>query len=209
MKTGVRQLASLPALLWLVTTVATPAHAQFEEPDTIPRFAVGATAEAVFRGKRGETPGGDDISFGGGPAFGVRLEYRLSPTLGIAAAGSYASPQETVGAGSNPDGFTMLQFSGELMLRVKPNIPGFFILGGGARYTDASGSDPNSQWHNVTSFTDPMGIVGAGIELGRRQNRMFKIDFRLYLVAPSEQVAFETKSMEIDFGIDVALLFRF
>ncbi|MEE9134047.1 MAG: hypothetical protein V3U13_10840 [Gemmatimonadota bacterium] len=208
-----RRVAWLPASLGLLAIIASPVRAQFEEPDTIPRFSIGATAELVFRGKRGETSQGTDVSFGGGPALGLRLEYRLTSTLGIAAAGSWAHPKERLrGANfaiSSSDAFNMWQFSGELMLRVKPKIPGFFILGGGVRYTDPVSVDPGDYQHNVTSFTEPLGIIGAGVELARRRSRLFKVDFRLYMVAPSDQLKFETKSVELDLGVDLEFLLRF
>lgn len=212
MDTPVRRIVWLSVLACSLAIIATPAHAQFEEEDTIPRFAVGVTGELVFRGSRGQTEDGRDVSLGGGPAAGLRLEYRLTRTLEIAAAGSYARPSERVEASNttltSPDPFNMFQFSGELLLRVKPNIPGFFILGGGVRYTDPISSNPADQQHNVDPFTEPLGILGAGIAFGQRRSRLFKVDFRLYFVSPSQQLRFDTKSMEVDFGVDLEFLLR-
>ena len=212
METQVRRVAWLSVLVCSLAIIATPARAQFEEEDTIPRFAVGVTGEIVFRGSRGQTENGDDVSLGGGPAAGLRLEYRLTRTLEIAVAGSYARPSERVKISNtsrtSPDPFNMLQFSGELLLRVKPNIPGFFILGGGVRYTDPVGSNPAEQRHNVDPFTEPLGILGAGIAFGQRSSRLFKVDFRLYFVSPSQQLRFDTKSVEVDFGVDLEFLLR-
>ena len=212
MKAQMRRVVWLSALACSSAIIATPARAQFEEEDTIPRFALGVTGEIVFRGSRGTTQDGESVSLSGGPAAGLRLEYRLTRTLEIAAAGSYARPKEKVDAGNrivtSPDPFNMLQFSGELMLRVKPNIPGFFILGGGVRYTDPVSSDPAAQSHNVDSFTEPLGILGAGIAFGQRSSRVFKVDFRVYFVSPSQQLRIDTKSMEVDFAVDLEFLLR-
>jgi len=212
MKINVKRIAWLWLLACGLTINATPARAQFEEEDTIPRFAIGATGEIVFRGSRGQTEGSTDVSLGGGPALGLRMEYRVSKTLDVALAGSYARPSERL-KGSNfevssNDPFDMIQVTGELLLRVKPNIPGYFILGGGVRYTDAVGSDPIDYFHNIDPFTDPLGILGAGIAFGQRRSRMFKFNIRFYFVSPSEQLRFDTKSVEIDFGLDLEFLFR-
>ena len=82
METQVRRVAWLSVLECSLAIIATPARAQFEEEDTIPRFAVGVTGEIVFRGSRGQTENGDDVSLGGGPAAGLRLEYRLTRHFG-------------------------------------------------------------------------------------------------------------------------------
>lgn len=203
----------LPVAIYLLATVAAPARAQFEEADTIPKFSVGITGELLFRGSRGEIPGtGTTVSLGGGPAIGARMEYRLTRTLGIGVAGSWSQPDERresqAGRIISPEPITQIQVTGELMLKVKPNIPGYFILGGGARYMDPTSSDPNDYIHDTQSWTDPMGIVGAGVEIGSRRSRVFKIDFRLYLVSPSDQLNFETKSIETGFGLDLVFMFR-
>jgi len=212
METQVRWVARLSVLACSLAIIATPARAQFEEEDTIPRFSIGATGEIIFRGTRGETAGGTKVSLGGGPAIGLRMEYRLSRTLDIAVAGNYARPSERLEGGdfqvSSIDPFNMLQFTGELVLRVKPNIPGYFILGGGVRYTDAVGTDPVDYWHDIDPFTDPLGILGVGIAFGQRRSRLFKADFRFYFVSPSEQLRLDMKSMEVDFGIDLVFLLR-
>ena len=192
---------------------AATAQAQFEEPDTIPRFSVGPTFEVVFRGQRGTSISGDaKIAFGGGPPVGARLEYRLTRTLALGAGGSWARLNEQQELQSsknvNPGGFTQWQGVGELMLKVKPNIPGYFTLGGGARYIVPDGDLAEQNLHNEDPFTDIMGILGAGIELGSRTRRVFKLDFRFYLVSPAEQAQFNTKGMALDFAMGLSLLFR-
>jgi hypothetical protein len=196
-----------------VAVVATSARAQFEEPDTIPRFSIGPTVEVVFRGVRGELRGGaGDVSFGGGPPVGARVDYRLTRTLAIGAAGSWSRINEkletstSISTGSGR--FTQWQVSGELMLKVKPNIPGYFILGGGARRIIPDGDDPNEYWHDAEPFTDGLGILGAGVELGSRRSRVFKFDLRVYLVAPADQLEIETKSVSLDFALGLSLMLR-
>jgi hypothetical protein len=212
MKRPTRRAAWLIACSLGLAIAAPPARAQFEEPDTVPRFAVGVTGEIVFRGTRGELDTGTEVSFGGGPVVGARLEYRVTRTLTVGVAGGWGRLDErledpntrTVSA----EGFSQLQFTGEFLLRVKPNIPGYFILGGGARRVDPDSKDPVQYQHNVRTFTEGMGVVGAGVELGSRRARTFKLDFRFYLVSPAEQIKFETKSVATDFAITLGLLFR-
>ena len=101
------------------------ARAQFEEPDTVPRFSIGPSFEIVFRGKRGKRSEGtlneEDISFGGGPPIGARLEYRLTRTLALGAGGSWARLNEKrearLSKTVSSDGFTQWQFVGELLLK--------------------------------------------------------------------------------------------
>jgi hypothetical protein len=212
----VRRIAWLPLSLLLFAILGVPARAQFEEPDTIPRFSIGATAELVFRGKRGEgenlAGGMVEVSFGGGPAIGLRAEYRITKTLSAGIAGSWASLNEQLktetSTSVSTEGFNQFQFTGELLFKVKPNIPGFFILGGGARYIDPRSSNPIEYVHNIEAFTEPMGILGAGVEVGGRSSRVFKLDLRVYFVSPSEQQFFETKSVAIDWALDLAFLLR-
>ncbi len=205
--------ALLPLSFVCAAFFATSARAQFEEPDTIPRFSIGPTVEVVFRGVRGELRGGaGNVSFGGGPPVGARADYRLTRTLAIGAAGSWARLNEklesSISTSTGPGKLTQWQVSGELMLKVKPNIPGYFILGGGVRYMIPDGDDPGDYWHNAEAFTDGVGVLGAGVELGSRRRRTFKFDFRLYLVSPSDQLAIETKSVSLDFALGLSLMFR-
>lgn len=206
-----RRATCLLALL-LPLAVVTPGRAQFEEPDTIPRFAIGPSVEVLFRGKRGDLGSGTEISFGGGPAVGARLEFRVTRTLTIGAAGSWGrldERQEGLGVrAARPNGLTQLQFSGEFLMRVKPNVPGYFILGGGVRRIDADGNNPDDYFHDVSPFTEPLGIVGAGAELGSRRRRTVKLDLRLYLVSPAEQSRFQTKALATDFALGLGLMFR-
>lgn len=200
--------------LLLVAASALPARAQFEDADTIPRFSIGATAELVFRGTRGETTSGtrQKVSFGGGPPLGLRAEYRLTRTFYGGLAASWARLDERLETEqtrtSSTEGFTQLQFTGELLFKVKPSIPGYFILGGGARYVSPDSDDPDDYVHNVDSFTEPLGILGAGVEIGSRVSRVFKLDFRLYFVSPAEQLEFDTKSVAIDFAFGVVFMLR-
>jgi hypothetical protein len=189
------------------------ARAQFEERDTVPRFSIGPSFEIVFRGKRGEyTANEEDISFGGGPPIGARLEYRLTRTLALGAGGSWARLNEKretrISKTVSRDGFTQWQAVGELLVKVKPNIPGYFIFGGGARYIVPDSEEAPDYRHNPDSFTDVMGILGAGVELGSRSRRVFKLDFRFYLVSPAEQTNIDVKSMALDFAIGLGFMFR-
>lgn len=214
MRTRIRRAGVAQAILAVaLCSSPLPLRAQFDEPDSIPRFSIGATIEAVFRGKRGDTPTlNQDISFGGGPPVGLRVEYRVTRTLAVGAAGSWGRLNEKQeGGGSrtvSSEGFSQWQGTGELHLKVKPSIPGYFILGGGARRIIPDSDDPADHFHSVDPFTDVVGILGAGIGLGSRASRVFKLDLRLYLVSPGEQLRFETKSVATDFSIGFSAMLR-
>ncbi len=213
MSATARRAATLALSIACLILYAATARAQFEEPDTIPRFSIGPTFEVVFRGQRGEADiNGERISFGGGPPVGARLEYRLTRTLAIGAGGSWArlnEKRETTSSKTvSSEGLTQWQGVGELMLKVKPNIPGYFILGGGARHIVPDSDNPVDYRHDVEPFTDVMGILGAGLELGSRTSRVVKLDFRFYLVSPVEQTNITMKSLSLDFAIGFGLMFR-
>ena len=206
------------AFLVAASVFAAPASAQFEEPDTIPRFAVGPFVEANFRGKRGEreVPGetaASEVSFGNGPGYGVRGEYRISGTVTFAATASYASTDEmlkSAGTTQSTEGdFSQFQFAGALALKLKPRVPGYVILGGGARIVDSAADEQERQWHSVETWTEPMGLVGLGIELGSRRHYMFRVEFRFYLVSlGGDREDFATNSLGTDSSLGLAFLYR-
>lgn len=206
------------AFLVAASVFAAPASAQFEEPDTVPRFAVGPFVEANFRGKRAERelpgePVSSDISFGNGPAFGIRGEYRLSGTVTFAATASYArmdERMESAGSTSSTEGdFSQFRFTGALALKLKPQVPGYVILGGGARIVRSDADDQEVQWHSVETWTEPVGLAGLGIELGSRRDYMFRVEFRFYLVSPGgDRENFATNSLGTEFSLGLTFLYR-
>lgn len=213
MLAAVRRVVPTVLSLSTLCLICVPAWAQFEERDTVPRFSIGPSFEIVFRGKRARAPlAEEDISFGGGPPVGARVEFRLTRTLAIGAGGSWARLNEKRETGLSKtvssDGFTQWQGVGELLLKVKPNIPGYFIFGGGARHIVPDSNETPDYRHNSEAFTDVMGILGAGVELGSRSSRVFKLDFRFYLVSPAEQTNIDVKSVSLDFAIGLGLMFR-
>ncbi|NIR45073.1 MAG: porin family protein [Gemmatimonadetes bacterium] len=197
----------------LVLGVTAPASAQFEEADTLPRFSVGAFGDFGFRNKRGETAAGDEVSFTSSPGGGLRLDYRLTQTLTLAAFGSYTRVQERVefsdGTVSVFDPhFDLFHFGGELLVRVKPRIPGYFILGGGAQHVAPEGDDPGLQLTSTDSFTETFGIAGAGYEFASTRGRAFRVNFRFFLINPADQERYNPKSIEIDFVLGAAFILR-
>lgn len=188
--------------------------AQFDEPDTVGRFGVGVFFELNFRGDRG-TSGQNTISFGGGPSIGPRLEFRAADRLTLAALGSFARVEERReaqgGTATSPEKITVLQFGGELLLRVKPGIPGFFVLGGGIRNLDPD-AEPGSlsQITQAESFSEPYAAFGAGVELAPRRHTAFRLDLRFYFVSPNDDPKYDdTKSVEIDFAFGGGFMYRF
>ena len=206
------------AFLVAASVFAAPASAQFEEPDTVPRFAVGPFVEANFRGKRGEleVPGEattSKISFGNGPAYGVRGEYRISGTVTFAGTASYTRVGERVESGgttqSTEGDFSQFQFTGALALKLKPQVPGYVILGGGARIVDSAADEQERQWHSVETWREPMGLVGLGIELGSRRRYMFRLEFRFYFVSlGGDTDTFATNSLGTEYSLGLAFLYR-
>ncbi len=203
--------AFVAAGLW----IATPARAQFEEPDTVSRLSLGVFANLNFRGERGrlDVESETTISFSNGVSVGGRVDYELSPTFGIAAIGNFARADEKLQRGTTQrfvgtEGFWIIAFSGELLLRVKQNVPGYFVIGGGARRIVSDSKDPGTQFTRTDSFTEPFGLVGAGLEFASTRRRAFRLDFRLYLVSPAEEPNIDTKSLELDFAAGLAFLYR-
>ncbi len=202
-------IACLASGLW----IATPALAQFEEPDTVPPVSLGVFANLNFRGERGKLSDETSISFSNGLSVGGRVDYELSPTFGIGAIGSFARADEKLERGttagfSQSEGFWIISFSGELLLRVKQNVPGYFVIGGGARRIVSDSKDPNQQFTRTDSFTEPFGLVGAGAEFASTRRRAFRVDFRLFLVAPADEPRIETKSLELDFAAGLGFYYR-
>ncbi len=209
MKERTHKYGALVAALVMLATSAAPGFAQFEEPDTLPRFAAGIFFDLNFRGTRGQA-GGNKFAFTNSPSGGLRLDYRITGTLTLGAFGSYARAQEKLKNGDSvipPDSrLTIVQVGGELLLRVKPRIPGYFILGGGAQMVSPDG---DLAFTGSENFTEPFGIVGAGYEFASTRRRAFRLNFRLYLINPTDQVNYEPKSIEVDFVLGAAFILRF
>ncbi len=208
------RVAYVVAVAAALAMLARPLPAQFEEADTIPRLAVGPFVELDFRGTRGSLPEPDGrrVSFGGAPAVGARVEYRVTGTLTAGILGSFARLQERLEAGSVRDigseKFTVFHFAGELLLRVKAGIPGYFVVGGGVRQAIPDADNPADQFHNIDSFSEPLGILGAGLEFGSTRRRAFRIDLRVRFISPADQLRFEAKSLETDFSLGLGFMLR-
>ena len=194
------------AVALAIPILAGSARAQFEEPDTVGRFAIGPFVELFFWGDRGVTETGTEISLTGGPAFGARLEYRITRTFTLGATASYSKPdeeQELSGNVSIGESISQLQFTGEAHLRVKPNIPGYFILGGGVRL-----GDPSSGAVHDESYSEPLGILGAGLQFAARRHWAGRVEFRANFVSPADQPRLEMESLETDFSIGLGVIWR-
>jgi len=221
MKARADKIAWPAVFLVAASLLAAPASAQFEEPDTVPRFAVGAFVELQFRGSMGLlTETNEELSFKNGPLFGARMEFRAGRTATLAVAGSYGRSREKRAQGGGTDAIldertiTLLQVTGELLLRMKPSVPGYLLVGGGARFVDPEPWEPGESGTRLgqRNFTEAMGIAGAGLEISPGGRSVVHIDARFYLVKPEvepeENWQFDAKSFVTNFALSVTYLYR-
>lgn len=193
-----------------------PAQDPFAEPDSIPRFALGPIIELTFRGSLGKLADGTTIDLSNGPAFGARVEFRLSRTGTFVLRGSYARTEEKVELSGGGEVFgaklTEIEGAAELLLKLKPTVPGYFIVGAGARYVDPDAVDPGdpttARFTKEESSTEPLATAGLGLELGNRRRGAFRIEGRLYFAVPTSQ-EFDTKGVVTDFALGLSYVFRF
>lgn len=203
---------SLAAVFVTAIAAAVPAHAQFEEPDTVRKLGVGPFIELTFRGSRGRLASGSDLDFSNGPAFGGRLEYRFAETVTLGAMGSYGRSEEKFEAGgtggeTTSGGMSLVTVAGELLFRVKPSVPGFFMIGGGARSVTPDEEDP--RFGRTDSYTEPFGIFGIGFDALSRSKGALRFEGRFYVTKAADQQIEETKSLALDIGIALTYVFRF
>lgn len=210
-----------PALLLVGLLAFSAPHARaqdspFDEPDTIPRLGIGPFLELTFRGGRGEIDGlaPQDVGLGNGPAFGGRIEYRLTPTGSIALTGSYARAEEEIGTDDvrRARDLTIVNVAGELLLKMKESVPGFFIFGGGVRFVDPDfdAGDGFLGGRGGAAFSEPIVILGAGLEflLGRRD--ALRPVARFYFSVPADQPEpLDARSFATDFALGFVYLHRF
>ena len=209
-------LRSLPRNTWAsvvfacAVLYAQPVWAQFDEPDTIPKWAVGPYIEAAFRGALGELVDGPTLDLSNGPAFGARVEYRVGAATALGLSGSYARSSEKFetasGDATTGGDLTIVNLVGEVLWRIKPSVPGYFVFGAGVRYSAPKEDDP--LFGNADSYTEPLGVIGLGIEPLRRRKGLLRLYLRLYIVATAEQPIASTSSLRTDVALGLAYLFR-
>lgn len=187
----------------------------FAEPDTIPRFALGPVVELKFRGGLGELDATTSIGLSNGPTFGARAELRLNRTVTFVVRGSYArteEKEESAGSAFFAGNMTHIETAGELLLKGRASVPGYFIFGGGVRFVNpdavVAGDATTARSTKEESTTESLIIAGVGLELGGRRRGVFRIEGRFTFSFPTEQ-SFETKSVATDFALGLAYLFRF
>lgn len=194
---------------------AAPAAAQFDEPDTLPRFGIGPVIELTFRGVRGTSDGGTEVELTNGPAFGLRAEYRLTRTGTIAVIGTYARSEEQLNVvaatptSSLGQDLTLYQVAGEILFKMKESVPGFFALGGGLRFVDASGE---AGFLRADVFTEPILTGGLGLEFLLSRRDVLRASGRYYFGIIGEQslrADFDDRTTGSDFALGFAYLRRF
>ena len=197
-------LAAAGWLLWPGS--AAPLQAQ-EERGTPLGLYVMPTVELNFRGERG-TFSGDPFKVGNGPAFGLRAHAWLTDVFGVTVQGSHAraghcQPRQ---ATCTHNEVTLWHGLGELAVRVKPGVPGYFVVGGGVTVVapDADASDA----FQAPSHAEPTLTAGAAADLRAGPRAIFRLDLRFYFVIPKDQEGLEMNSTQTDFAIGLGLGYR-
>lgn len=199
----------------LVLVPCASLQAQFEEPDTVPRFGIGPLVELTFRGERGTVENGAvGVGFANGPAFGAELQFRFSRTGALALRGTYARTSETHEfsrtSQTTDNGLTLLHGSAELLFKLKPSVPGFFILGGGLRRVKADTDNPSPGFFRLNAFTERLLITGVGLNFDIGRLDLFRVTGRFYLTFPPDEMrgTADMKAVANDFALGFAYLRR-
>lgn len=202
-----RPLFSLFALFLL------PAPAAGQEVGA-PSVALVPFIELNFRGERAQTREGDSVDFSNGPAFGVGLSSWLSGTFGLNLRGSYARTEHCVsrpitGAFCIGGDVTLWRGMVELAFRVKPRVPGYFLIGGGVTRVS---EDVPEEGGAVSggSEVEPTFAAAAGLDLpvGRSAFARFELRFYVQVPASDEQAVLEVNSTQKDVAVNVGFGYR-
>lgn len=166
------------------------------------------TLELNFRGERGRFGGGGGFEFRNGPAIGLRAHAWLTDVFGLSAQGSYARTahcRTDLGQCSDNE-VTLWHGLGELAVRVKPGVPGYFLIGGGVTVVspDADAGDI----FRTPSHAEPTLTAGAGLDFGLSERAIVRLDLRFYFVLPKDQTGIEMNSTQTDFAIGVGVGYR-
>jgi hypothetical protein len=213
---------AIAGTLAAASMLAVPAQAQFEEPDARPKFGIGPFIEATFRGSRGRVSGTDrdvNLGFGNGAAFGLTADYRLGRTVSIDVSGSYGRSQEEVSSATGGDTFkagkmALWQLWGELVFRIKPSVPGYFVLGGGARHVVPDEVDPDdpstARFTREDAYTEPIITLGAGLEFPAGRHGAARVYFRIYTGPPADLggLTISTNSLATDWALGAVFLVK-
>lgn len=206
MRLAAVRVALAAAAWWLWPGWTAKLRAQ-EERGTPLGLYVMPTLELNFRGERGQR-GNDPFEFGNGPAFGLRAHAWLTDVFGVTVQGSRArAPHcQPLQGLCTPDEVTLWHGLGELAVRVKPGVPGYFLVGGGVTVVspDADASDA----FRTESHAEPTLTAGAGVDLRAGDRAIFRLDLRFYFVIPKDQNGLEMGSTQTDFAIGLGLGYR-
>lgn len=189
----------------LAAAALAPAPARAQEPVPVPNLSVVPVLELNFRGERGEF-GGEPFDFGNGPAFGLRLHAWLSPVFGVAAHGSFARASHCQPGFCTPREATLWRGVGELAVKVRPGVPGYFIVGGGVTYV-APDADATGIFQGPDHL-EPTLTAGAGVDFRVSGRGAFRLEARLYLLIPEEQEGLQMNSTQRDFAIGLGYAHR-
>lgn len=215
-----RALTLSLGVLASAVVAAVPLHAQFEEPDTTPRFGIGPVIELTFRGTRAKI-GDNNLRFDNGPAIGLRADVRLGRTVSFDVAGTWARSEEKLESGSGGvdtilgGDMTIWQLMGELIFRVKPSVPGYFVIGGGVRRVIPDEEDPldpgTARFTSDEPFNEPIVTIGLGLQFTGGRHFAARPEIRWYIGPPEDLggASSDTKSLSADFVLGFSMLYRF
>lgn len=205
----VRTLTSLPLVLFPLLVHAPSSRAQ--DPLSAPSAAIVPFVELNFRGERGKIADGT-FDFSNGVAFGVGLSGWLSGTFGLGVRGSYARTEHCqsfpiVGAACPGSDVTLWRGLGELSFRVKPRVPGYFLIGGGVTVVSPEDEEP-SLFSDGAKHTEPTLTAGAGLDLRVSRRGFAKVELRLYIQVPEDQAGVELNSTQRDLAVNFGFAYR-
>lgn len=182
---------------------ASRAHAQMERVTTA--FAPSFTPwiGLAVHGTR-VTGAGASFSYSNSAAAGVRADRPLTRRVGMMASVGIApfGKQKAAGGDQTILGSSVFVISGDVGLaaRLKPAVPVFFFVGGGASLAS------RGTFSDAASFA-PQGTVAIGYDAGRRDRASARVTWVGHLVFPPDPgvAGYTSKSAVFEWAIEIGM----